>query len=207
MKINEAIFGRRSVREYTSQEVDEQTIRGLIEAAVHAPSAVNQQPWTFTVVCDKDVLDRISRAAKSHMVATMPPSVHSDRFRFVTQRSQFPYFLSRASARADFRGGTRALDRRRLRTGRGKSDACRVCCRPRNMLDRLCSRLPQHARWKETTRAASGLGTCGADHCWSSKDRYSRRSSQGAGCAVGWLTMVFATGSTLLGVIEFRPTR
>jgi hypothetical protein len=29
-----------------------------------------QQPWTFIVVCDKDVLDRLSHAAKSHMLAT-----------------------------------------------------------------------------------------------------------------------------------------
>ena len=92
MKINEAIFGRHSVREYTSQEVDEQTIRGLIEAAVHAPSAVNQQPWTFAVVRDKDVLDRISRAAKSHMLATMPPSVHSDHFRSLLSDPNFHIF-------------------------------------------------------------------------------------------------------------------
>ena len=45
----------------------------LIEAAVHAPNAVNQQPWMFTVVRDKAVLDRLSRAAKLHMLATMHP--------------------------------------------------------------------------------------------------------------------------------------
>lgn len=89
MEINEAIFGRRSVREYTSQEVDEQTIRQLIEAAVYAPNAVNQQPWTFTVVRDKDALDRLSRAAKSHMLATMPPSAQSDHFRSLLSDPEF----------------------------------------------------------------------------------------------------------------------
>jgi len=34
MNLNEAITGRRAVREYTSDAVDEQTIRLLIEAAV-----------------------------------------------------------------------------------------------------------------------------------------------------------------------------
>ena len=48
---------------------------------MHAPNAVNQQPWTFTVVRDKDVLNRLSHAAKSHMLATMPPSAQSDHFR------------------------------------------------------------------------------------------------------------------------------
>jgi nitroreductase len=37
----EAIFNRRSIREYTGEPVDEATIRRLIEAAAHAPNAVN----------------------------------------------------------------------------------------------------------------------------------------------------------------------
>jgi nitroreductase len=81
MDINAAIFGRRSVREYTTQSVDPQMIHGLIDAAVHAPNAVNQQPWTFTVVRDQTVLARVSDSAKRHMLATMSPSRHSDYFR------------------------------------------------------------------------------------------------------------------------------
>ena len=81
MDINEAIFGRRSVREYTHEPVDERTIRSLVDAAVHAPNAVNQQPWTFTIVRNQNTLDRISRDAKSHMLATMPAGAQSDHFR------------------------------------------------------------------------------------------------------------------------------
>ncbi len=75
----EAIFNRRSIREYTGEPVDEATIHRLIEAAVRAPNAVNAQPWAFTVVRDRPVLDRISREAKVHMLATMP-ALHPDRF-------------------------------------------------------------------------------------------------------------------------------
>ena len=39
---------------------------------MQAPSAVNGQPWTFTVVRDQRLLDRISRDTKAHMLATMP---------------------------------------------------------------------------------------------------------------------------------------
>lgn len=81
MDINTAIYGRRSVRDYTAQSVDPETILSVIGAAVQAPSAVNQQPWTFTVVRDQTVLARISNDAKSHLLATMPPSRHSDYFR------------------------------------------------------------------------------------------------------------------------------
>jgi nitroreductase len=39
-------------------------INDLIDAAVHAPTAVNQQPWTFTVVRNQTVLARISDGKK-----------------------------------------------------------------------------------------------------------------------------------------------
>jgi nitroreductase len=72
MDIEKAIVGRRAVRDYTAAAVDEQMIRRLIEAAVHAPSAVNLQPWTFTVVRDQSLLDRVSREAKAYMQANLP---------------------------------------------------------------------------------------------------------------------------------------
>jgi nitroreductase len=81
MDINEAITGRRSTREYTARAVDDHTIRSLIDAAVHAPNASNGQEWTFTVVRDQGLLDRISKAAKSHLLATMPPGPRADRYR------------------------------------------------------------------------------------------------------------------------------
>ena len=77
MDLNNAIAGRRSVRDYTSQGVDEKVIANLIDSAVHAPSAVNEQPWTFTVVRDQSVLDRLSQEAKSHMLSTTPAGGHS----------------------------------------------------------------------------------------------------------------------------------
>ncbi len=75
MNLDVAITGRRAVREYTAKAVDEKLLRALIDAAVHAPSATNQQPWTFTVVRDQSVLDRISREAKSYMLAS-PQAEH-----------------------------------------------------------------------------------------------------------------------------------
>jgi nitroreductase len=92
MDLSKAITGRRAVREYTKEVVDEETIRHLIDAAVHAPSAVNQQPWTFTVVRDQSVLDRISRDAKAHMLATMPASSHSDHIRSLLNDPNFHIF-------------------------------------------------------------------------------------------------------------------
>jgi nitroreductase len=92
MRVEEAISGRRSVREYAGEAVDEATLRRLISAAVKAPNAVNDQPWAFTVVRDQALLDRISRDAKAHMLETMPPGDRSDRFRARLSDPDFQIF-------------------------------------------------------------------------------------------------------------------
>jgi nitroreductase len=81
MDLSDAIFGRRSVREYLPQPVDDKSLDQLIDAAVYAPNAVNQQPCTFTIVRDQKVLSRVSQAAKEHMLATMLEGPHTDHFR------------------------------------------------------------------------------------------------------------------------------
>jgi len=92
MDIKEATFGRRSAREYTAQAIDEQTIRRLIDAAVHAPNAVNGQPWTFAVVRNQSLLDQISRDAESHMLATMLTGPQADHFRLRLTDPEFQIF-------------------------------------------------------------------------------------------------------------------
>jgi nitroreductase len=68
--IMDVIHRRRSVRDYGAEPVAKATIRELIDAATWAPSAINEQPWLFTVVDDQELLDRISHDAKAHMLAT-----------------------------------------------------------------------------------------------------------------------------------------
>jgi nitroreductase len=55
----EAIHTRRSVRRYTDEEIDDETIRKLLAAAMSAPSAANEQPWEFIVIKDRAMLDAI----------------------------------------------------------------------------------------------------------------------------------------------------
>lgn len=68
IELLEAINGRRSVREYTDRAVDDAVLRELIDAAVQAPSAVNQQPWSFAIVKDRGLLAQISDKAKAHLL-------------------------------------------------------------------------------------------------------------------------------------------
>jgi nitroreductase len=72
MDLQQAIRSRRAVRAFTSEPVDRRALLRLIDAAIQAPSAVNEQPWSFTVIQDQSLLARISNESKAHMLATAP---------------------------------------------------------------------------------------------------------------------------------------
>ncbi|MGZ5876634.1 MAG: nitroreductase [Bradyrhizobium sp.] len=92
MDLKEAIYSRRAVREFTPKPVDEEVLRQLVDAAIQAPSAVNQQPWLFTVVQDKALLARISREAKAHMLRTPTAALASHRFQSILEDPEFDIF-------------------------------------------------------------------------------------------------------------------
>ena len=55
----EAVFTRRSVRQYTDEPVSDQAIETILRAAMQSPSAANMQPWHFVVINDRRLIDRI----------------------------------------------------------------------------------------------------------------------------------------------------
>lgn len=73
MKINEVIENikaRRSVRVYTDQQVSEEDLLAILEAATYAPNGMHYESWHFTAIQNFDKLmelnNRIKRAfAKS----------------------------------------------------------------------------------------------------------------------------------------------
>jgi len=67
MSLTDAIYHRRAVRDYTPRRVDESTIRALLDAAVHAPTAMREEPCAFAVIQDRSLLDRLSETAKEEM--------------------------------------------------------------------------------------------------------------------------------------------
>ena len=62
MQTFEAIFTRKSIREYKPQPVPDDLVQELQEAAMQAPSAGNQQPWHFIVVTDRKQLNALADA-------------------------------------------------------------------------------------------------------------------------------------------------
>ena len=76
MDAMECILTRRSVRQYTNEKIDEETVRQLLEAAMSAPTACNQQPWEFVVVDDPALLAKAKDVnAHAAMAARAPLAV------------------------------------------------------------------------------------------------------------------------------------
>jgi len=57
--IIDTIFSRRSIRHFTADPVDRETLVLLLQAAMSAPTACNSQPWEFIVVTEPEVLGQI----------------------------------------------------------------------------------------------------------------------------------------------------
>jgi nitroreductase len=62
--ILKAIHSRHSVRAYAPVPLDEATVQALLDAAVHAPTAMHEEPWAFVVVQNKLLLKQLSDQAK-----------------------------------------------------------------------------------------------------------------------------------------------
>ena len=61
--ITAVIKGRHSVRKYKPTAIEDIVIRDAIECAVHAPTAMNLQPWLIGAVRKKELLAQIADLA------------------------------------------------------------------------------------------------------------------------------------------------
>ncbi|HSK67946.1 MAG TPA: nitroreductase [Candidatus Limnocylindria bacterium] len=73
------IAARRSHRAYKPEQLTEEQLTAIMDAALASPSGNNRQPWHFTVVQDQALLDRVNRAAFEAAMARAPET-RSPRF-------------------------------------------------------------------------------------------------------------------------------
>jgi nitroreductase len=59
--MDDPILSRRSIRDFTAAPVADADLERLLQAAMAAPSAGNQQPWRFVVVTERGMLEAITR--------------------------------------------------------------------------------------------------------------------------------------------------
>jgi len=62
-----AIADRRSNRAYKAEQISKEQLDAILAAAVQSPSARNVQPWHFTVVRDRALLDEINKEVSKNL--------------------------------------------------------------------------------------------------------------------------------------------
>jgi nitroreductase len=78
----EAIYNRRSRREYNDAPVEDAKLREIISAGIWAPSGLNNQPWRFVIVRNREIRAMIAgQTHYSHIVLNAPAliAVYLDR--------------------------------------------------------------------------------------------------------------------------------
>ncbi len=69
----DAIYTRRSVRQFTQEPVSEDDIIEIIRAGHWAPSGLNNQPWRFAIVTDPDLKKGFESLTKYRKVIEQAP--------------------------------------------------------------------------------------------------------------------------------------
>ncbi|MCQ4153073.1 MAG: nitroreductase family protein, partial [Archaeoglobi archaeon] len=75
MKELDLIFRRVSIRRFQQKEVDEKTVRLILEAGNAAPSAGNLQARDFIVVRDPKIKNELAKASLRQMFIAQAPVV------------------------------------------------------------------------------------------------------------------------------------
>ena len=99
MDLFQAIRERKSIRAFKPDPIPKETIEEILRLTIHAPSAINLQPWEFFVVTDEEK-ERLSRklikAYREKQISCSPgavkplPATYSQRG-VVTSESMKPY--------------------------------------------------------------------------------------------------------------------
>ena len=73
MDILEAVKARKSVRGYRPDPVSKEIIEEILRSAIQSPSAMNTQPWEFTVIAG-EVIENIRRENIESLLSGAAPS-------------------------------------------------------------------------------------------------------------------------------------
>jgi nitroreductase len=72
MELDECIAGRRSIRSYENTAVPREIIDKILNAGVWAPSGMNSQPWHFTIIESREIINMLSKRTKELVSEKMP---------------------------------------------------------------------------------------------------------------------------------------
>lgn len=87
------IYGRKSVRHFTGESVSKDDLDKILKAGMSAPTAMNKQPWSFVVITDRSILDKLNdslpsakmlaKAGAAIIVVAIPEKTSSQEFSII----------------------------------------------------------------------------------------------------------------------------
>lgn len=74
MDLLEGIYTRRSIRQYTDQPIEREQLIEIIKAGTWAPSGLNNQPWRFVIVKEREARVRLAGFTKYRTIIESAPA-------------------------------------------------------------------------------------------------------------------------------------
>lgn len=68
----QSIMARRSYKVFDSRPIDDDALDTIVTAGLYAPTGMNRQPWHFTVIRSKEMLEKFGAARRA---LPLPPGV------------------------------------------------------------------------------------------------------------------------------------
>lgn len=69
-QVMENLLTRRSVRAFIEKPIPREELEQIVKAALYAPSGMGRQTWKFTVVCDREKIQRLAAAIEKELGRT-----------------------------------------------------------------------------------------------------------------------------------------
>lgn len=66
-EIIQNIKTRRSIRNFKDKKIEKEILEEIIQAGKYAPSAINQQPWKFIVITNKEFMQKLTTSVKGEL--------------------------------------------------------------------------------------------------------------------------------------------
>ena len=70
----ESILARRSYKVFDGKPIDDEALETIVTAGLYAPTGMNRQPWHFTVIKSKEMMEKFGAARRSLPLPTGIPA-------------------------------------------------------------------------------------------------------------------------------------
>lgn len=75
MDFFKVVLNRRSVRKFNDRDIPEEMINQILTAGIWAPSGMDNQPWRFAVIRDKELKSEIAKHTKHKAILENAPVI------------------------------------------------------------------------------------------------------------------------------------